>query len=98
MSSPFGTARPQNSKEAACGDRDEPGVRVDTGSHCGRTGGARLVAADGGTGRPRLRPLSVVDDGDQVIIGDLDSGRFVAVPPVGGVVVRALQDGASLAE
>lgn len=46
----------------------------------------------------RLRELSVVDDGGSVIVGDPQSGVFIAVPPVGGLVVRALQGGASLAE
>jgi hypothetical protein len=46
----------------------------------------------------RLVELSVVGDGDSVVIGDRQSGVFVAVPPVGGVVVRALQAGAGVAE
>ncbi|WP_433207180.1 hypothetical protein ACQP00_40875 [Dactylosporangium sp. CS-047395] len=46
----------------------------------------------------RLRPLSVVEEGDEVLIGDPERGTFVAVPPVGGVVVRALLDGATLDE
>lgn len=46
----------------------------------------------------RLRPLSVVDDGDDVVIGDPERGTFIAVPAVGGVVVRALLDGATVAE
>jgi len=57
-----------------------------------------MMTADRGADQPRLRALSVVDDGDRVVIGDPESGRFVAVPPVGGVVVRVLQGGASLAE
>jgi len=56
------------------------------------------VAAGGGEDVLRLRELSVVDDGDRVIIGNLQSGRFVAVPLVGGVVVRELQRHGSLAE
>lgn len=56
------------------------------------------MAAGGGEGELRLRELSVVDDGDRVVIGDLRSGRFVAVPPVGGVVVRALQRHGSLVQ
>ncbi len=47
---------------------------------------------------PRLVGLSVVDEGDGVVIGNPQSGVFVAVPPVGGVVIRALQAGASMAE
>jgi hypothetical protein len=45
-----------------------------------------------------LRELSVVDEGDHVIVGDPQTGVFVAVPPVGGVVVRALLAGASVAQ
>jgi len=46
----------------------------------------------------RFRELSVVDDGDHVIVGDPQAGVFVAVPPVGGVVVRALLAGTSVAQ
>ena len=46
----------------------------------------------------RLRPLSVVEEGEDVLIGDPERGAFVAVPAVGGVVVRALLDGATVAE
>ncbi|HET8660597.1 MAG TPA: hypothetical protein VFM55_16530 [Micromonosporaceae bacterium] len=46
----------------------------------------------------RLRPLSVVDEGDDVLIGDPERGVFVAVPAVGGVAVRALLGGATVAE
>lgn len=46
----------------------------------------------------RSADLSIVDEGDNVVIGNPLSGVFVAVPPVGGVVVRALQEGASVAE
>jgi len=42
--------------------------------------------------------LSVVDDGGKVVVGDPQAGVFVAVAPVGGVVVRALLAGASVAE
>jgi hypothetical protein len=45
-----------------------------------------------------LRQLSVVDDGQEVLIGSPESGVFVSVPPVGGVVVRALARGATLEE
>ncbi len=51
-----------------------------------RRSGCLVVAIGGGPDGLRLRELSVVDDGDQVVIGDPQSGRFVAVPPVGGVV------------
>ncbi len=56
------------------------------------------MIADDSESDVRLRELSVVDDGDNVVIGEPRSGRFVAVPPVGGVVVRALLGGASLAQ
>jgi hypothetical protein len=46
----------------------------------------------------RLRPLSVVDEGDEVLIGDPEAGSFVAVPAVGGVVVRALLAGEGVEE
>jgi putative peptide zinc metalloprotease protein len=49
-------------------------------------------------GTVRLRPLTVVDDGDDVLLGDPASGTFVAVPAVGGVLVRALLAGATTAE
>ena len=45
-----------------------------------------------------LRQLSVVDDGEGVLIGNPESGVFVSVPPVGGVVVRAFARGATLEE
>lgn len=48
--------------------------------------------------RVTLRPLTVVPDGDDVLIGDPERATFVAVPPVGGVVVRALLAGRTLAE
>jgi len=46
----------------------------------------------------RLRELSLVDEGDHVIVGDPQAGVFVAVPPVGGVVIQALLAGASTTE
>jgi hypothetical protein len=46
----------------------------------------------------RLRPLSLVDEGDQVLVGDPQVGTFVAVPAIGGVVLRALQRGATIGE
>jgi hypothetical protein len=54
--------------------------------------------AEGRDGVPGLAKLSVVDDGDSVVIGNPRTGMFVALPPVGGVVIRALQAGASVAE
>lgn len=47
----------------------------------------------------RLRPLSIVPEGDdEVLVGDPASGTFVTIPAVGGVVIAALQRGASLEE
>jgi hypothetical protein len=46
----------------------------------------------------RLRPLSVVEEGDEVLVGDPDTGTFVTLPPVGGVVISALQRGATVEE
>lgn len=43
-----------------------------------------------------LRPLSVVEEGDDVLVGDPDTGTFVSLPPVGGVVIRAFQRGATV--
>jgi hypothetical protein len=48
--------------------------------------------------RVRLRPLSLVDEGDEVLVGEPESGTFVSLPAVGGVVLRALQRGASIDE
>ena len=66
----------------------------------GRAGGRDTgMSTPVSAGAVRLRPLSVVDDGDDdVVIGDPEQGTFVAVPAVGGVVVRALLDGATVAE
>jgi hypothetical protein len=46
----------------------------------------------------RLRPLSVVAEGADVLVGDPERGTFVAVPAVGGVAVRALLEGATVEE
>jgi hypothetical protein len=45
----------------------------------------------------RLVKLSVVEENGSIVIGNPQSGVFVAVPPVGGVVIRALQAGTDLA-
>lgn len=45
-----------------------------------------------------LKELTLTDDGDKVIVGDPQVGRFVAVPPVGAVVIRALRDGATIGQ
>ncbi|MFD7868632.1 hypothetical protein [Streptomyces sp. NPDC059783] len=59
-----------------------------------------MSGADGSPGTTvRLRPLSVVPEGeDEVLVGDPEAGRFVAIPKVGGVVVEALTRGATIAE
>lgn len=46
----------------------------------------------------RLRPLSVVPEGDEVLIGDPETGTFVTVPAVGGLIVAAFQRGATVEE
>lgn len=46
----------------------------------------------------RLRPLSLVDEGDVVVVGDPGAGTFISIPAVGGVVIAALQGGASVEE
>ncbi|MFB4294260.1 hypothetical protein ACBI99_41940 [Nonomuraea sp. ATR24] len=49
-------------------------------------------------GTVALRPLSLVEEGDEVLVGDPETGTFVAIPAVGGVVIAALRDGASVEE
>jgi hypothetical protein len=44
----------------------------------------------------RLRPVTLVDEGDEVLVGDPTTGTFVAVPTIGAVVIRALQQGATV--
>lgn len=47
----------------------------------------------------RLRPLSMVDEGDdEVLVGDPETGDFITIPKVGGVVIEALQRGSTIAE
>ncbi|TDC73201.1 hypothetical protein [Streptomyces hainanensis] len=47
----------------------------------------------------RLRPLSVVPEGDdEVLVGDPATGTFVTIPAVGGVVIEALRRGATVDE
>ncbi|WP_327287552.1 PqqD family protein [Streptomyces sp. NBC_01198] len=47
----------------------------------------------------RLRPLTVVEDGeDSFVVGDSESGTFINVPAVGALVIRELQGGATVAE
>ncbi|MFI6992366.1 hypothetical protein [Nonomuraea wenchangensis] len=50
------------------------------------------------TGGVRLRPLTVVEEGDEALVGDPATGTFVAMPAVGGVVISALLRGASQEE
>ncbi len=45
-----------------------------------------------------VKQLSLVADGDSVTIGNTTTGSFVAVPEVGGVVLRTLADGATVEE
>jgi hypothetical protein len=44
----------------------------------------------------RLRPLSMVAEGDEVLVGDPETGTFVTIPAIGGTVIRALQRGATI--
>lgn len=45
----------------------------------------------------RLRPLSMVAEGDdEILVGDPETGTFVAIPAIGGVVITALQRGATI--
>ncbi|MFI6386042.1 hypothetical protein ACIBHY_43170 [Nonomuraea sp. NPDC050547] len=46
----------------------------------------------------RLRPLSLVEEGEEVLVGDPESGTFITIPAVGGVVITALQRGATTEE
>ncbi|MFD9939742.1 hypothetical protein ACFWX0_02975, partial [Nonomuraea sp. NPDC059022] len=46
----------------------------------------------------RLRPLSLVEEGEEVLVGDPESGTFITIPAVGGVVISALQRGATTEE
>jgi hypothetical protein len=46
----------------------------------------------------RLRPLTLVDDDGEFVVGDPETGTFISVPSVGVVVIRALQQGASLTD
>ena len=43
-------------------------------------------------------PLSIVPDGDGYLVGDVQTATFLALPEVGVVVLRALQDGATIAQ
>ncbi|WP_049563814.1 hypothetical protein [Nonomuraea sp. SBT364] len=51
----------------------------------------------GGTVVP-LRPLTLVEEGDEVLVGDPGTGTFVSMPAVGGVIVSALLRGATVEE
>ncbi|MEU1542503.1 hypothetical protein ABZ461_31230 [Actinacidiphila glaucinigra] len=50
------------------------------------------------SGGVRLRQLSVVEEGEEVLVGDPVAGTFVSMPAVGGVVIAALQRGLTLEE
>lgn len=50
------------------------------------------------TGGVRLRPLTVIQEGDEALVGDPATGTFVAMPAVGGVLISALLRGASMEE
>jgi hypothetical protein len=54
-------------------------------------------AVDGGAADPRWRHVTVVEDGDEVIVGSPDGG-YAAVPRAAGVVIRVLQSGAGVPE
>jgi hypothetical protein len=45
-----------------------------------------------------LRPLSMVAEGDDFLVGDPETGTFVTIPAIGGVVIAALQHGATIGE
>lgn len=47
------------------------------------------------SGRVPLRPLTVVEEGEEALVGDPVTGVFVAMPAVGGVVISALLRGAT---
>jgi putative peptide zinc metalloprotease protein len=44
-----------------------------------------------------LHPLSITTEGDELIVGRIDTGEFVALPPIGGRLIELLQSGASIA-
>jgi hypothetical protein len=48
--------------------------------------------------RLALRPLTVVAERDEYVIGDPATGRFFAVPPAGLLVLGALRDGKTIGE
>jgi hypothetical protein len=56
------------------------------------------ASAEGAAPAPflRLRSLTLVEDGDAVVVGDPESGTYVSVPQVGAAIIRALQEGASI--
>ncbi|WP_423464018.1 hypothetical protein ACO229_05135 [Promicromonospora sp. MS192] len=54
--------------------------------------------SDVGTTTVALRDLTVTDDGEECIIGDPSAGSYINVPAVGGVVVRSLLSGRTVAE
>ncbi|MBB4907398.1 hypothetical protein [Actinophytocola algeriensis] len=46
----------------------------------------------------RLRPLSIVPEGEEVLVGDPETGTFVTIPAIGGLVIEALTRGATIDE
>lgn len=46
----------------------------------------------------RLRELTLVEETDCVVVGHAESGTYVAVPPIGALIIRAFQRGATLSE
>ena len=78
-------------------------VGVD-GAGAGAPDGDRPEAAPTPAGRRApatrltLRPLSVVPQGEEFLVGDPEAGTFLALPAVGLVAVRALQAGGTIAE
>lgn len=46
----------------------------------------------------RLRPLTIVQEGDEYIVGSQETGVFIALPEVGVVALEALRESPSLAD
>lgn len=55
-------------------------------------------AVDSSRLRVAVARLSLVEEGEDVTVGNPTTGTFVAVPAIGGVVLRALAGGASVPE
>jgi hypothetical protein len=52
----------------------------------------------GDSARVVLHPLHVSDDRDEHVVGRVDTGTFVSLPPEGLAIIRWLQDGLSVAQ